>query len=174
MVRWRISKSRARCIISADLLRRFYRYEAHRWTPNRLADRLGIGHVVLVAFHISFHIVGWHQASFMAKRNQLTSPMVRRRAGFEADKARRNLGKEREDLAASQPLAHHYAAHLVHRMNLEDTLCQIKTNCCNIAHGWLPLLVISNDHHPGTSMPSGGHPPHQLAASFISIPQGPL
>jgi hypothetical protein len=165
MVRWRISKSRARCIISADLLRRFYRYEAHRWTPNRLADRLGIGHVVLVAFHISFHIVGWHQASFMAKRNQLTSPMVRRRAGFEVDKARRNLGKEREDLAASQPLAHHYAAHLVHRMNLEDTLCQIKTNCCNIAHGWLPLLI-SNDHHPGTSMPSGGHPPHQLEALF--------
>jgi hypothetical protein len=69
----------------------------------------------------------------MAKRNQLTSPVVRRRAGFEADEARRNLGKEREDLAASQPLAHHYAAHLVDRMNLEDTLCQIKTNCCNIA-----------------------------------------
>ena len=93
---------------------------------------------------------------------------MRRRAGFEADEARRNLGKEREDLAASQPLAHYYAAHRVDRMNLEDTLCQIKANCCNIAHGWLPLLVISNDHHPGTSMPSGGHPPHQLAA-FVHI-----
>jgi len=58
-------------------------------------------------------------------------------------------------------------------MNLEDTLCQIKTNCCNIAHGWLPLLVISNDHHPGTSMPSGGHPPHQLAASFASSRDSP-
>jgi hypothetical protein len=77
-----------------------------------------------------------------------------------------NPSKECEDLAASQPLAH-YTAHLVDHMNLEDTLCQIKTNCCNIAHGWLPLLVISNDHHPGTSMPSGGHPPHQLATSFI-------
>jgi hypothetical protein len=29
------------------------------------------------------------------------------------------------------------------------------------------LLVIFDDHHPGTSMPSGDHPPHQLAASFI-------
>ena len=103
----------------------------------------------------------------------MSSPVVRRRAGFEADEARRNLGKEREDLAASQPLAHYYAAHRVDRMNLEDTLCQIKTNCCNIAHGWLPLLVISNDHHPGTSMPSGGHPPHQLAASLVgaSVPR---
>jgi hypothetical protein len=39
------------------LVRRFYRYEAHRWTPNRLADRLGVGRVMLVAFYISFHIV---------------------------------------------------------------------------------------------------------------------
>jgi len=26
------------------------------------------------------------------------------------------------------------------------------------------LLVIFDDHHFGTSMPLGGHPPHQLAA----------
>jgi hypothetical protein len=30
------------------------------------------------------------------------------------------------------------------------------------------MLVIFDDHHPGTSMPSGGHPPHQLAASSFS------
>ena len=105
------------------LLRRFYGYEAHRWAPNCLADRLGIGHVVLVALHIRFHIGGRHEARLMAKRNQLAGPMVRRRAGFEADQARRNPGKEREDLAASQPLAHHHAARLVDRMNLEDVLC---------------------------------------------------
>jgi hypothetical protein len=29
------------------------------------------------------------------------------------------------------------------------------------------LLVIFDDHHSGTSMPSGSHPPHQLAGSFI-------
>jgi len=28
--------------------------------------------------------------------------------------------------------------------------------------------VIFDDHQFGTEMPSGGHPPHQLAASFIS------
>ena len=99
----------------------------------------------------------------MAQRNQLTRPMVRRRAGFEANQAWRNPGKKRKDLAASQPLAQHHVACLVDRMDLEDTLCQIKSNCCNIAHGWLPLLVIFDDHHLGTSMPSGGHPPHQLA-----------
>lgn len=70
-------------------------------------------------------------ARLMAKRNQLTRPMMRRCAGFEADKAWRNLGKECEDLAASQPLAHHDAACLVDRMNLEDTFCQIKTIRCH-------------------------------------------
>jgi hypothetical protein len=28
------------------------------------------------------------------------------------------------------------------------------------------LLMIFDDHHPGTSMPSWGHPPHQLASSW--------
>ena len=37
----------------------------------------------------------------MAKRNQFAGPMVRHRAGFQADQARRNPGKEREHLAAS-------------------------------------------------------------------------
>src|SRR3978361_2212601 len=152
------------------LLRRFYRYKAHRWTPNRLADRLGIGHVVLVALHVGFHIGGRHEAGLMAERNQLARPMVRGRTGFHADEARRNPGKEREDLAASQPLAHHYAACLVDSMKLGDVLCQIKTDCSNIAHGWLPLLVIFDDHHSGTSMPSGSHPPHQLAPSFRPSP----
>src|SRR5258708_16895003 len=104
----------------------------------------------------------------MAERNQLAGPIVRCRAGFQADKARRNSGKEREHLAASQPLTQHYPAYLVDRVNLEDALCRIKTNCCNIAHGWLLLLVIFDDHHLGTSMPPGSHPPHQLAASFIA------
>ena len=40
-------------------------------------------------------------------------------------------------------------------MNLEIVFCEIKTNRRNIAHGWLPLLVIFDDHHLGTSMPSG-------------------
>ena len=30
------------------------------------------------------------------------------------------------------------------------------------------FTVIFDDHHFGTSMPSGGHPPHQLATSFIT------
>jgi hypothetical protein len=45
---------------------------------------------------------------------------------------------------------------------LRKLLLSLQPNCCNFTHGWLPLLVIFDDHHFGTSMPSGGHPPHQL------------
>jgi hypothetical protein len=84
---------------------------------------------------------------------------MRRRAGFQPDETRRTPLKESEDLAASLPLAHHHAVCLIDRMNLENVLCQIKTDCCNIAYRWLPLLVIFDDRHLGTSMPWGAiHP----------------
>jgi hypothetical protein len=76
--------------------------------------------------------------------------MMRRRAGFQPDETRRKPCKESENLASSQLLAHDYAARLIDSMHLENLLCQIKTDCCNIAHGWLPLLVIFDDHHYGT------------------------
>src|SRR6478735_9878613 len=85
--------------------------------------------------------------------------MMRRCAGFQSDEARRDLRKESEDLAAPQSLAHYYAARLIDRMNLENVLCQIKTDSCNLAHGWLPLLVIFDDHHFGTRCREGAiHP----------------
>jgi hypothetical protein len=37
---------------------------------------------------------------------------------------------------------------------------------------WLPLLEIFDDHHLGTSMPLGGHPPHQLAAFVGGLYRG--
>jgi hypothetical protein len=86
--------------------------------------------------------------------------MMRRCAGFQPDEARRKPGKESENLASSQLLAHDYAARLIDRMHLENVLCQIKTDCCNIAHGRLPSLVIFDDHHLWHSMPREGaiHP----------------
>src|ERR1700753_4183356 len=102
------------------LLHHFYRHKAHRWTPNRLADRFSVGHVMFVAFYIGFHIGGRHQTRFMAKRNQLARPMTRRRAGFQPDEAWRNFPKESEALSAPQSLAQYYAACLIDRMNLEN------------------------------------------------------
>jgi hypothetical protein len=109
----------------------------------------------------------------VAKCNQFARPMMRRRAGFQPDEARRNLGKVSEDLATSQPLAHYYAARLFDRKKPKNVLCQLKTNCCNIAHVWLPLLVIFDDHHfrhfdavRGPSTPSVGGLFHKAQSRF--------
>src|SRR5450759_4759787 len=92
-----------------------------------------------------------------------------RRTGFHADQTPRQARKEPNDLAASQALNYDRCACLINAVDLENVLGQVQPNCCNLAHGWLPLLVIFDDHHFGTQMPSGGHPPHQLAASFVSV-----
>ena len=68
----------------------------------------------------------------MAKRNQLTAPMVAVAQASRPKAARRNPGKERENLAASPPLAHHYAARLVDRMNLKTLFARSR-----------PIVVIS-------------------------------
>ena len=98
----------------------------------------------------------------MAQLAQLAGPVMRRRAGFHADQTRRQAGKERNDLATSQAFDYDRCARLIDAMDLKNVLGQVQPNCCNLVHGWLPLLVIFDDHHFGTSMPSGGHPPHQF------------
>jgi hypothetical protein len=95
--------------------------------------------------------------------------MMRRRAGFQPDEARRNPCKESENLASSQLLAHDYAARLINRMHLENVLCQIKTDCCNIAHGWLPLLVIFDDHHYGTRCRESGPSTPSVGGLFTRL-----
>ena len=72
------------------------------WSAShRLANRLGIGGIVLLAFHIRLH-VGWrHQSNRVTECLQLARPVVRRGARFDADHARRKLLEERQDWRAS-------------------------------------------------------------------------
>jgi len=45
----------------ALLFRRPDAHEAHGWPRHRLADRLGIGRVVLAPLYVRLHILRWHQ-----------------------------------------------------------------------------------------------------------------
>src|ERR1700688_205616 len=72
-VRCRIKRSRARCNINRPLLLgRFDLYETHGRPPHRLADRLGVGRIVLVALDVGLHVLRWHQPHLMAKLRQFT------------------------------------------------------------------------------------------------------
>src|SRR3954454_17477878 len=56
---------------SSLLVSRLNGYEAHRRSYNRLADRFRIRSIVLVALHIGFHVLRWHQPHLVAQRTQL-------------------------------------------------------------------------------------------------------
>ena len=77
------------------LLDRFDLHKTHGRPPYRLADRLGIGGIVLVALDVGLHVLCRHQPHLMAKLREFTRPIVRRGAGLHADQARRQRLEER-------------------------------------------------------------------------------
>lgn len=79
-------------------LRALHLHEAHRRPGHGLADRLGVGGIVLLPLHIWLHIARRYELHLVAQRAELTGPIVRRSASFDADQARRQLGKKRQDL----------------------------------------------------------------------------
>jgi len=83
------------------LLDRLYRHEAHRWTLDRLADRLSISRVVLVALDVGLHVLRWHEPHFMAQPGQLAGPVVCCRASFHADQTWWEAGKKTNNCAAA-------------------------------------------------------------------------
>src|SRR5512140_1791946 len=78
----------------ALLLGRFDHYKPHGWAPDRFADSLGIGGIVLVALDVGLYILRRHQPNLMPELRQLTRPMMRRGTGFHADEARRQSFEE--------------------------------------------------------------------------------
>ena len=70
-------------------------------------------------------------------------PCVRQgSAGFNADKARSLLLKERQDLAAPQLPAHHSSARRINPMDLKDVLREIKADRGNFVRGRLPFGLV--------------------------------
>ena len=56
---------------------------------NRLADRFGVGRVVLVALDVSLHVFRRHQPNLVTELRQLTRPIMRRGTGLHANEAGR-------------------------------------------------------------------------------------
>ncbi|RVJ45880.1 IS110 family transposase [Sinorhizobium medicae] len=83
----------------------FHGDKAHRRPLGGLADRLGVGGIVLLTFHEPLDI-GWrNQAGRVAELADLTRPIVRTGAGLHGHQAGRLLSEKRQHLVASQLLA---------------------------------------------------------------------
>ena len=64
-------------------------------------------------------------------------------------------------------------ARLVHTVDLEDMLGQVEADRCNLHVDGSPL-VLFDSHQLGTTMPRGGHPPHQIQALDRTQPGLPM
>src|SRR5262249_41205055 len=67
--------------------------------------------------------------------------MMRRSAGFDADKARRQLLKKWQNVAALELTANDYITHRVNSVDLKNRLCDIETDCRDCLHVWLLRIV---------------------------------
>src|SRR4029077_9615151 len=67
--------------------------------------------------------------------------MMRRGAGLDTNEARRQLLKERQDVAALQLTADEHVAFSVDAVHLKNRLRNVETNCCNRLHDWLLRIV---------------------------------
>src|SRR5437870_2733683 len=150
------------------LLCRLDRYKSHCRALNRLANRFGVGGIVLIALNVRLHVLRRHQSHLMAKRAQLARPVVRRRTRFQPDHTAWNAAEERQHLPAPQSLAQNRCTLCINAVSLKNMLGYVQSDYRNLAHGWLPVPGDSREHQLGTSMPQGGHPPHHSITSSAS------
>jgi hypothetical protein len=106
---------------------------------DRFAYRLGVGGIILLSLHIRLHISRWHEAHGVADRPELARPMMRRRTRFNADEARWQLLKERQDVAALELTANNDIPCCIDAMDLKDRFGDVETDRCrDPLHAWLP------------------------------------
>src|SRR4030095_4086498 len=147
---------------------RLDRHKAHRRAPNLLANRFGIGGIVLVALDVRLHVLRRHQSHLVAKRAQLPPPVVRRRARLQANQTGRQSTEERQNLRTPKLLQQNRRSLFVNPVHLKNMLRQVQSDRSNLAHGWLPFAADSIRQQFGTQMPQGGHPPHHSITSSAS------
>ena len=92
------------------LLLALHRHEAHARPLGRLADRLGIRHVVLLPLHERLDVGRRDQPHRVAQLAELTRPVMRPGAGLHRHHAGRLGGEEFEHLRPHQALAEHHTA----------------------------------------------------------------
>jgi len=114
---------------SALLFGRFDLHKTHSRTSHSLADRLGVGGIILVALDVGLHILRRHQTNLVAELRELTRPVMGRSAGLQADKARRQRFEECQHLATPKLLPNDDLLGPVDPVNLEHVLGDIQTDC---------------------------------------------
>ena len=113
---------------SALLFGRFDLHKSHGRASHSLADRLGVGGIILVALDVGLHVLRRHHTNLVVEFREFTRPVMGRSAGLEADKARRQRFEECQHLAAPKLLPDDDLLGRINTVNLEHVLGEIQTN----------------------------------------------
>ena len=126
-MRWRTRRSRVAKQHGARLLfLRFHRDEAHGRPARRLADRLRVGRVVLLAFDERLDVGRRNQADLVPEVADRAAPMMRAPAGLHRDDAARLLGQESQNLLARKLFSERHAAVSARAVRLKNPLCKVE------------------------------------------------
>src|SRR5271166_2232198 len=142
------------------LLDRLHLHKSHRRPAYRLADRLRVGRIVLVALDISLHILRRHQPNLVAELRQLPCPVVRGGTGLHANEARRQSFEELHHLTAAKLFPDDDLLGRIDAVDLKHVLGDIQTDCGNLhvdgSLMWFVATITLRRFVAG----SGRRPPH--------------
>ena len=103
----------------------------------------------------------------MPEGHERPSPVVSRRAGLQPDQARRKGAEEPRHLAAPQHLAQDDLSTPVHRVQLENVLCDIKADRGNLRHDEWSSPVLQHAYSGMSDAGGGRHPRHHVNPDMI-------
>jgi hypothetical protein len=129
---------------AALLLGTFGRDEAHVRPLHGLADGLGIGRIVLLALDVRLHIGRRDEAHGMTESLKFARPMMRRRAGLDADQSGRQILEERDHIPALDLPADSDATLRVDAVNLKNRLCDVEANNRDCLHDLLLRILVAS------------------------------
>jgi len=158
----------------ALLLGRFGLHETHGRASDRLADRLGVGGIVLVALDVGLHVLRRHQTNPVTELRQLAGPIVRRGAGLHADEAGRQCFEECQHLAAPELLPNDDFLGRIDPVNLKHVLGDIQTDRGNLHLDGSPHVIRLRRSLYGTSMPGAGAVHHIKLGGKGASATGPV
>ena len=99
-----------------------------------------------------------------------TGPVMRRRAGFDANEARRQLLKERQHISALQLTTKDHLTIRVNAMNLKDRLRDIETDSRNRLHDLAPPNhECPNSTHIDGACCAGGGAVHSISCGQVAV-----
>jgi len=99
---------------------------------------------VLPRLYVGLHIGRRDQSNVMADGLDLACPEVRSPAGFKANNAAPQAGKELKHVGAAKPPLDRYLAIRRHAVNLEYQLANIEPDYCSFDHGTTSSFVIQS------------------------------